>query len=524
MSDPARSCGPSLRQSVHYLIGLDVAQWACRNRIEPPWFILTRIGAVALAPAVVSAGVLIFGAGYAFGATLWSLSIERTRGLGLLLAIGVIGALAGIGSSGLRSNVSNVLLSSNASHLVAIGLHPLSLLVHRGMGPIVRKSATRFLVLTLLAFGCVFDVRPLPWLTLLLPAVLAVVEAVAGIAVLMNKLASSAKRSVLSHVWLEVAVVPLLLGLGFMSARWFEGMIRSTNLSEEFVVTVLAAADATLASAAPVLVAAGIVLGAAGVGLILWRLAGITAYPYAVPGSLRIQYRRLETKGRRFTPRGLLSARLAAILWDDSRSAVVSRLQGRLGLRLGTLCMGVLLGLDLTGRTALSGWERFALCGAVVTFTLTLGVSYTSAQGFSVWLETLRWLVDLGMSCSRAVSRFMGGTLLVMLLPVLPMVCAGAWLAADFPFAIGFGAGCYIVAAGALAADLLDAARTTHSDGTTEAGVVGGVVSGGVTAGVMFLLALPSVAAALILVALAILGTVMLGCLMRRRLVRVRPR
>lgn len=135
MSDPARPCGPSLYQSVRYLIGLDVAQWARRNRIEPPWFILTRIGAVALAPAVVSAGVLIFGAGYAFGATLWSLSIERTRGLGLLLAISVISALVGIGSSGLRSNVSHVLLSSNASHLIAIGLHPLSLLVHRGMGP-----------------------------------------------------------------------------------------------------------------------------------------------------------------------------------------------------------------------------------------------------------------------------------------------------------------------------------------------------------------------------------------------------
>ena len=135
MSDPARPCGPSLYQSVRYLIGPDVAQWARRNRIEPPWFILTRIGAVALAPAVVSAGVLVFGAGYAFGATLWSLSVERTRGLGLLLAIGVISALVGIGSSGLRSSVSNVLLSSNASHLIAIGLHPLSLLVHRGMGP-----------------------------------------------------------------------------------------------------------------------------------------------------------------------------------------------------------------------------------------------------------------------------------------------------------------------------------------------------------------------------------------------------
>lgn len=187
MSDPARPCGPSLCQSVRYLIGLDVTQWVRRNRIEPPWFILTRIGAVALAPAVVFASVLIFGAGYAFGATLWSLSVERTRGLGLLLAIGVISALVGIGSSGLRSNVSNVLLSSNASHLVAVSLHPLSLLVHRGMGPIVRKSATRFLILTLLVFGCVFDVRPLPWLILLLPVVLAVVEAVAGIAVLMNK-------------------------------------------------------------------------------------------------------------------------------------------------------------------------------------------------------------------------------------------------------------------------------------------------------------------------------------------------
>ena len=131
MSDPARPCGPSLCQSVRYLIGLDVAQWARRNRIEPPWFILTRIGAVALAPAVVFAGVLVFGAGYAFGATLWSLSVERTRGLGLPLAIGVISALVGIGSSGLRSSVSNVLLSSNASHLIAIGLHPLSLLVHR---------------------------------------------------------------------------------------------------------------------------------------------------------------------------------------------------------------------------------------------------------------------------------------------------------------------------------------------------------------------------------------------------------
>lgn len=524
MSDPARPCGPSLCQSVRYLIGLDVAQWARRNRIEPPWFILTRIGAVALAPAVVFAGVLVFGAGYAFGATLWSLSVERTRGLGLLLAIGVISALVGIGSSDLRSSVSNVLLSSNASHLVAVSLHPLSLLVHRGMGPIVRKSATRFLILTLLVFGCVFDVRPLPWLILLLPAVLAVVEAAAGIAVLMNKLVSSTRRGVLSHVWLEVVMVPLLLGLGFMGARWIEGMIRPANLSEEFVVTVLAAADAALTSAAPVLVAAGIVLGAAGVGLILWRLAGITAYPYAIPGSLRIQYRRLETKGRRFTPRGLLSARLAAILWDDSRSAVVSRLQSRLGLRLGVLCMGALLGFDLTERMDLSGWERFSLCGAVVTFTLTLGVSYTSAQGFSVWLETLRWMVDLGMSCSRAVLHFMSGTLLVVLLPVLPLVCVGAWLAADFPFAIGFGAGCYIVAAGALAADLLDAARTTYSDGTTEAGVVGGVVSGGVTAGVMFLLALPSVAAALILVVLAILGTVMLGDLMRRRLMGVRPR
>ena len=51
----------------------------------------------------------------------------------------------------------------------------------------MRKSATRFLIFTLLVFGCVFDVRPLPWLILLLPAVLAVVEAVAGIAVLMNK-------------------------------------------------------------------------------------------------------------------------------------------------------------------------------------------------------------------------------------------------------------------------------------------------------------------------------------------------
>ena len=93
MSDLARPCGSSLCQSVRYLIGLDVAQWARRNRIEPPWFILTRIGAV-------------FGAGYAFGATLWSLSVERTRGLGLLLAIGVISALVGIGSSGLRSSVS----------------------------------------------------------------------------------------------------------------------------------------------------------------------------------------------------------------------------------------------------------------------------------------------------------------------------------------------------------------------------------------------------------------------------------
>ena len=100
MSDLARPCGSSLCQSVRYLIGLDVAQWARRNRIEPPWFILTRIGAVALAPAVVFAGVLVFGAGYAFGATLWSLSVERTRGLGLLLAIGVISALVGIGSSG----------------------------------------------------------------------------------------------------------------------------------------------------------------------------------------------------------------------------------------------------------------------------------------------------------------------------------------------------------------------------------------------------------------------------------------
>ena len=128
------------------------------------------------------------------------------------------------------------------------------------------------------------------------------------------------------------------------------------------------------------------------------------------------------------------------------------------------------------------------------------------------------------MSRSRAVLHFMSGTLLVVLLPVLPLVCVGAWLTADFPFAIGFGAGCYVIAVSALAADLLDAARTTYSDGTTEAGVVGGVVSGGVTAGVMSLLALPSVAAALILVALAILGTVMLGDLMRRRLMGVRPR
>ena len=118
----------------------------------------------------------------------------------------------------------------------------------------------------------------------------------------------------------------------------------------------------------------------------------------------------------------------------------------------------------------------------------------------------------------------MGGTLLAMLLPVLPMVCAGAWLAADLPFAIGFGAGCYVVAAGALAADLLDVAHTTHSDGTTEAGVLGGVASGVVTAGVMSLLALPGVAAAPILVALAVVGTVTLGGLMRRRLMGVRPR
>ena len=524
MSDPARPCGPSLYQSVRYLIGLDVAQWARRNRIEPPWFILTRIGAVALAPAVASAGVLIFGAGYAFGATLWSLSVERTRGLGLLLAISVISALAGIGSSGLGSSVSNVLLSSDASHLVAVGLHPLSLLVHRGMGPIVRKSVTRFLVLTLLALGCVFDVRPLPWPVLALPAVLAVVEAAAGTAVLTGRLVSPARRAALGHVWLEVVAALLLLGLGLMGARWLQGMIRSASLSEEFVVTVLASADAALTSAAPVLAAAGIALGAVGVGLVLWRLAGITACPYAIPGSLRVRYRRLGTEGRRLTPRGLLSARLAAMLWDGSRAAVASRLQSRLGLRLGALCMGALLGLDVAGRVALSGWERFALCGAVVTLTLTLGVSYTSAQGFSVWLETLRWLVDLGMPRLRAVSRFMGGTLLAMLLPVLPMVCAGAWLAADLPFAIGFGAGCYVVAAGALAADLLDVAHTTHSDGTTEAGVLGGVASGVVTAGVMSLLALPSVAAALILVALAILGTVMLGDLMRRRLMGVRPR
>ena len=54
-------------------------------------------------------------------------------------------------------------------------------------GPIVRKSATRFLIFTLLVLGCVFDVRPLPWLILLLPAALAAVEAAAGMAVLMNK-------------------------------------------------------------------------------------------------------------------------------------------------------------------------------------------------------------------------------------------------------------------------------------------------------------------------------------------------
>ena len=51
----------------------------------------------------------------------------------------------------------------------------------------MRKSATRFLIFTLLALDWVFDVRPLPWLILLPPAVLAVVEAAAGIAVLMNK-------------------------------------------------------------------------------------------------------------------------------------------------------------------------------------------------------------------------------------------------------------------------------------------------------------------------------------------------
>ena len=125
----------------------------------------------------------------------------------------------------------------------------------------MRKSATRFLIYTLLVLGCVFDVRPLPWLILLLPAALAAVEAAAGMAVLMNKLVSSTRRGVLSHVWLEVVMVPLLLGLGFMGARWIEGMIRSANLSEEFVVTALAAADATLTSAAPVLLVAGIVLG-----------------------------------------------------------------------------------------------------------------------------------------------------------------------------------------------------------------------------------------------------------------------
>ena len=51
----------------------------------------------------------------------------------------------------------------------------------------MRKSATRFLIFTLLVLGCVFDVRPLPWLILLLLAALAAVGAAAGMAVLMNK-------------------------------------------------------------------------------------------------------------------------------------------------------------------------------------------------------------------------------------------------------------------------------------------------------------------------------------------------
>lgn len=514
----------NLIRSIGYLLGLDLAHWARRNRVTPPWWVLSWLGVIVAFPLVVGVGALLIGAGYLMGGLVQSLSAHTANGLGLITATAAITALGGIFTASRRSRITRITLPADGPHLAAIGLHPWALLFQRGLVAVIGRAIVRIVVAVLVLLGCAIASHRSPVHAVLLLVSLGVAEVGVGLSILLGRLCARGSISLRFRTIMEIALNLIILVASFFTADWLLETARLNTLSEDATTTVVLTIDMFMEKQQVPLLLLCVFVGLAATAIVVWNLATMTRQPYTFPGSMRLCPAKATSRTRSFKPRSVRGALIGVSLRDRSRSASLWRLQSLFALRGGTALVGAVLGLDIVGKSLLNHWGRTGLAGGVVTIALILAISQISAQSSTVWQAPLRWWVDMGLPRRAAVLDYVGATLLLVFTPILPLLVAVVGLVGDFFLAVALVTGCISVIAGVLLADLIDDAGTIHADGTTEPGLLGGVISGAIMVLITGLLVVSGFVSAVLISVIASIIVTFAAVLMARRLMARRPR
>lgn len=331
----------------------------------------------------------------------------------------------------------------------ALGSHPAQIRSALASVPAAISAAA----ITSVGFGLLIGSGtpdPLHWITVLtVPPLIGFTE----VQLLRRAVGGTGQRS----------IVVLLLGLllGWLSAALLVRIpgLSSGHPSDEAVLAALGFATDAAGTSAPWFLA-----GAAGAGAISLLNARLQRGRHS-------DRRQVTPSGRPFGRIVRLSVRRGTI----TAIAAHRRLE-RVLLTLGALVLGIAI------RLALQPWQigpaaQLGGIGVLSTVAMISATSLSEGLGFRALQPALRWLHDSGLAPRRVITAQLTDFALTVLVPLLPGILGTAILTRSVAVGVAGVAVIGCAVASATLGEILDSTRTSHSDGSGESGIVGGIAA-----------------------------------------------
>lgn len=159
-----------------------------------------------------------------------------------------------------------------------------------------------------------------------------------------------------------------------------------------------------------------------------------------------------------------------------SQASVLYRSIERIAPLLGCALSAFGSAIVLSRTQSQIGWLQIASAGTLITSTLLVALTVTSASGPVSWIPRMRWMTDSGADLAALCRTYLRQLVRLCIRPLILPVLGFCLVQSSVGPAMEAAALIPLLAATAIVADLADRQRQVNSDGSVEGGLTGTLI------------------------------------------------